>query len=50
LIFSFPVTCSGDGKWKIVKGLEVTDYYRKKLEITTKELLDERKFIEEFLK
>jgi len=48
LMFSFPVTCSG-GKWKIVQGLPVSEFSRKKLDETTKELEDEKKQAFEFL-
>lgn len=41
LIYSFPVTCSG-GHYAIVQGLEIDDYSRGKLELTAKELEDER--------
>jgi len=30
LVYSFPVTCE-NGKYSIVKGLEITDYYKSKL-------------------
>jgi len=41
LIFSFPVkTCNGS--YKIVEGLQVDDFSRKKLNETTAELLEER--------
>jgi len=41
LVFSYPVTTK-DGKISIVKNLEVNDFAREKLEITKKELLEER--------
>lgn len=34
LIFSYPVTCEG-GKYKIVEGLQINDYYQKKIDTTT---------------
>jgi malate dehydrogenase len=49
LIFSFPVRSSGDGKYEIVKGLPVSDYGRKKIEETTKELLAEREVVKDLL-
>jgi len=41
LVFSFPVTVK-DGKICVVKDLEMNDFAKDKLEITKKELLDER--------
>ncbi|KAF8386753.1 mdh-1 [Pristionchus pacificus] len=41
LIFSFPVTIS-NGEWKIVQGLELNDFAKEKIAVTTKELLEER--------
>jgi len=49
LIYSFPVKCGG-GKYTIIKDFPVTEYYQGLLDKTTKELLDERKAVEEFLK
>lgn len=42
LIFSFPVVIGADRSWKIVEGLEINDFAREKLEITAKELTEER--------
>lgn len=41
LIFSFPVQIVG-GEWKIVQGLELSDFAKAKIDATTKELLAER--------
>jgi len=41
LVFSFPVTVK-DGKISVVKDLEVNDFAKAKLEITKKELLEEK--------
>lgn len=49
LIFSYPVTCTG-GKYKIVEGLKIDEYYQKKIDITTKELVEERDAVKELLK
>lgn len=49
LIFSYPVTCTG-GKYKIVEGLKIDEYYQKKIDITTKELVEEREAVAELLK
>jgi malate dehydrogenase len=49
LIFSFPCRSDGDGNYQIVEGLNLSDYARRKLEITTKELIEERNDIRELL-
>lgn len=49
LIFSYPVTCTG-GKYSIVEGLKINDYYQKKVDATTKELLEERAAVEHLMK
>jgi len=41
LIFGFPVTCSG-GSYQIVQGLELNDFSKSRLDVTVKELADER--------
>lgn len=41
LMYSFPVTCK-DGDYKIVQGLEIDDFSRDRMEITRKELEEER--------
>ncbi|XP_064623771.1 malate dehydrogenase, cytoplasmic-like [Lineus longissimus] len=41
LIYSFPVKTSG-GTWKIVEGLSIDDFSRKKMDNTAAELLEER--------
>ena len=43
LIFSFPVTIDvATREWKIVQGLELDDFAKEKIAVTTKELIDER--------
>ena len=43
LVFSFPVTIDGlTKKWKIVQGLELNEFAKQKLAVTTKELEEER--------
>jgi len=42
LIFSYPVTCK-NGSYQIVKGLEIDSFSQSQIEITRKELLEERK-------
>ncbi|BBA87276.1 MULTISPECIES: malate dehydrogenase [Mycobacterium] len=46
LISSFPVTTK-DGNWSIVKGLEIDEFSRGRIDKTTAELADERKAVTE---
>jgi len=48
LIYSFPVTCK-DGKYTIVKDLEIDDYSQAKMRETEQELIDERGMIADLL-
>jgi malate dehydrogenase len=41
LIFGYPVTCNG-GRYEIVRGIELSEFSRKRIEATLKELHDER--------
>merc|ERR1711874_593952 len=41
VMFSFPVTIT-NGKWAIVQGLEIDDFAKGKLDLTGKELCEER--------
>lgn len=41
LCFSFPVTCS-NGQWNIVQGLNIDEFSRNKINLTTEELIGER--------
>jgi malate dehydrogenase len=49
LMFSFPIRSHGDGKYEIVQGVPVSAYAKKKIEETTKELIDEREVVKELL-
>lgn len=49
LVYSFPVTCTG-GDYKIVEGLKIDEYYQGKMDITTKELVEEREAVSNLLK
>ena len=44
VISSFPVTCSG-GDYKIVEGLEISDFSRRRIDASVKELADEREAV-----
>ena len=48
VIYSFPVTCA-KGKWKIVKGLDVTDVSRERMNATERELWEEREGVKDLL-
>ena len=49
LIFSFPIRSKGNGEYEIVKNLKVSEYAKKKIGETTKELLDEREVVKGLL-
>lgn len=42
IVFSFPVVCK-EGRYQIVQGLKWSEFSKQKIDITTKELLEERK-------
>ncbi len=42
IVYSFPCTCK-DFSWRIVDGLKVDTWTREKMEVSAKELLEERK-------
>ncbi|OQX28623.1 MAG: malate dehydrogenase [Spirochaeta sp. LUC14_002_19_P3] len=44
LVFSFPLTCQ-NGEWKIVEGLNISEFSRKQLKLTEEELIREREII-----
>ena len=48
VIYGYPVTCKG-GSYQIVKGLEVSDFSRKRMEATLKELHEERDGVKHLL-
>jgi malate dehydrogenase len=48
IIYGFPVTCA-DGKYQIVKGLEIDPFSREKMNATLKELQEERDAIKHLL-
>ena len=49
LIFSYPLTTE-KGSFSLVSGLELDDYSKEKIKITTDELLQERLAVEDMLK
>ena len=48
IMFSFPVRSNGKD-WEIVKHLELKDFARKKIDLTLKELWEEKKEVETLL-
>ncbi|HZR69568.1 MAG TPA: malate dehydrogenase [Burkholderiales bacterium] len=48
VMYGFPVTCRG-GKYEIVKGLDISDFARKRMDATLKELQEERDGIKALL-
>jgi malate dehydrogenase len=48
LIYSFPCICES-GDWKIVQGLEISDFSRAKMSNTEKELIEERDAVQDLL-
>jgi malate dehydrogenase len=48
ILYGFPVICAG-GKYEIVKGLEIDEWSRGKMDATLKELLEERDAVKHLL-
>ncbi len=48
VIFGYPVTCRG-GEYQVVKGLEVSEFSRKRIDATLKELHEERDSVKQLL-
>ncbi|HTH95842.1 MAG TPA: malate dehydrogenase [Stellaceae bacterium] len=49
IIYGMPVTCA-NGQYEVVKGLEISDFARERMNITLKELTDERDAVAGLLK
>lgn len=49
LIFSFPIRSLGNGQYEVVRDVKLSDFARKKIGETTKELLDEREVVKDLL-
>lgn len=49
LIFSFPISSNGDGTYKIVENVSVSDYAQQMLKVTEAELVKEREVIKDLL-
>ena len=48
LISSFPIRTSGSG-WEIVTGVPINDFSREKIDLSVKELAEERSLVSELL-
>jgi len=48
VLYGYPVTCRG-GKYEIVKGIEISDFSRKRMDATLKELHEERDGVKHLL-
>jgi len=48
VIFGYPVTCRG-GQYQVVKGIEISDFGRKRIDATLKELHEERDGVKQLL-
>jgi malate dehydrogenase len=48
VLYGYPVTCKG-GKFEIVKGVEISDFSRKRMDATLKELHEERDGVKHLL-
>ena len=48
VLYGYPVTCKG-GQYQIVKGIEISDFSRKRMEATLKELHEERDGVKQLL-
>jgi malate dehydrogenase len=48
VIFGYPVTCRG-GQYQVVKGVEISEFSRKRIDATLKELHEERDSVKQLL-
>ncbi|HEX7028129.1 MAG TPA: malate dehydrogenase [Gammaproteobacteria bacterium] len=48
IVYSFPMICK-NGEYRIVQGLEISDFSRERMKATEQELLDEREAIKDLL-
>ena len=49
LIFGFPLRSSGQGSIEIVQGMELNNFARSKIKLTTEELLSEKEAVKDLL-
>ena len=48
VMFGYPVTCKG-GAYQVVKGIDISDFSRKRIDATLKELHEERDGVKHLL-
>lgn len=48
IIYSFPIVCE-NGEWQEIKGLDISDFSRERMQLTEKELLDEKSAIADLI-
>jgi malate dehydrogenase len=49
IVFGYPVTSRGDGRWQIVEGLKLDAFGQQKFQITLQELIKERDVVQDLL-
>jgi malate dehydrogenase len=49
VIYSYPVTCK-NGEYSIVQGLQVNEFSRERMQLTHRELLEERDGVKDLIK
>lgn len=49
MMFSFPIRSHGNGEYEIVKDVSLSDFAKKKIELTRDELLSEREVVKDLL-
>lgn len=49
VVYSYPVTCSGDGRYEIVQGLDIDEFSRQRMDATDSELREERENVADLL-
>ncbi|XP_071963876.1 malate dehydrogenase, cytoplasmic-like [Antedon mediterranea] len=49
IVYSMPVKIGADKSWSVVDGLSISDFAREKMDITAKELLEEKDMAIKFL-
>lgn len=49
IVFSYPMVCTGNGQYEMVKDLEIDSFSAEKIEATKKELFEERNMVADLL-
>ena len=50
LMYSVPVKSLGNGSYEVVRDVELSDFAKSKIELTTKELVGEREIVKDLLR